>query len=406
MEAAPTARTIRSTPSSARYDVSLDIGGETERAVVTRDALDRLATFEPGDARVLTAYLDVSPERRARRTWAIVLKDLAHDVREGLGEHDRSQLDAEIARARDWLDSEPPGGRGVAIFSCASRGLWEANFLPEVERDELTFGPVPHLAPLIDIVDDYERYAVAHVDKERARLFTVFMAQIEETRSFEDEVPGKHDQGGPAQMKYQRDHEKHVLWHLKRVVQELSERLERRSFDRLVIAGPEEATRELRTLLPDALASRLVDVIPLEGDAGKTQILEATLEIERRVERQDEDALVTELLEAVGAHGHGSCGVADTVQALQLGAVHTLVLSDGLRVSGSECPNCGWMQEGTVDTCPICGTKMRTDVDIADIAARRTLETAGEVEVVHEDAARRLTERCGGMGAVLRFRAG
>ena len=386
--------------------MALDIGPGTERAVVTRDALDRLATFEPGDARVLTAYLDVSPERRARRTWAIVLKDLAHDVREGLGKHDRQQLDAEIARARDWLDSETPGGRGVAIFSCTSCDMWEAYFLPEVERDELTFGPVPHLAPLIDIVDEYERYAVAHVDKQRARLFTVFMAQIEETRAFEDEVPGKHDQGGPSQLKYQRDHEKHVLWHLKRVVEELSELLERRSFDRLVVAGPEEATRELRTLLPSDLASRLVDVIPMESDAGLPRILDATLEIERRVERQEEDALVTELLEAVGARGHGSCGVADTLQALQLGAVHTLVLSDDLRVSGSDCPNCGWLQEGSADACPICGTSMRTDVDIADIAARRTLETAGGVEVVHEDAARRLTERCGGMGAVLRFRAG
>ncbi len=386
--------------------MSLEIGRETERAVVSRDALDRLATFEPGDARVLTAYLDVSPQRRAHRAWATVLKDLAHDVREGLGKHERLQLDAEIARARDWLDSEPPGGRGVALFSCASRGMWEAYFLPGVERDDLTFGPVPHLAPLIDIVDDYERYAVALVDKERARLFTVFMAQVEETRTFEDEVPGKHDQGGLSQMKYQRDHEKHVLWHLKRVVEELSELLQRRSFDRLVVAGPEEATRELRTLLPDDLASRLVDVIPMESDAGVARILDATLEIERRVERQDEDALVTELLEAVGARGNGSCGVADTLQALLLGAVHTLVLSDGLRVSGCECPNCGWMQEANTDSCPICGTRMRTDIDIADIAARRTLETAGSVEVVHEDAARRLTERCGGMGAVLRFRAG
>ena len=57
--------------------------------------------------------------------------------------------------------------------------MWEAYRLPEVERDELTFGPVPHLAPLIDIVEEYERYAVALVDKESARLFTVFMAEIE-----------------------------------------------------------------------------------------------------------------------------------------------------------------------------------------------------------------------------------
>ena len=40
--------------------------------------------------------------------------------------------------------------------------------------------------------------------------------------------------------------------------------------------------------------------------------------------------------------------------------------------------------------------------DIVDIAARRTLDGKGEVEIVHDAAARRLTERCGGIGAVLR----
>jgi len=43
---------------------------------------------------------------------------------------------------------------------------------------------------------------------------------------------------------------------------------------------------------------------------------------------------VTELFDAVGARDLGSCGVADTLQALLLGAVHTLVReTDGLQVS-------------------------------------------------------------------------
>jgi peptide chain release factor subunit 1 len=386
--------------------VTTELGHETARGVVTRDVLGRLATFEPGDARVLSVYLDLSPDRRQKRAWAIVLKDLAHDAREGLQGRALADFDQEVERVKDWLGNESAHGRGAAVFSCAPRDMWEAYSVPEVERDELTFGPVPHLAPLIDIVEEYERYAVALVDKERARLFTVFMGEIEAGTTFEDEVPGKHEQGGVSQMKYQRDHEKHVLWHLKRVVEELSGLLQARAFDRLVVAGPEEATSQLRDLLPHELAARLVDVIPMETDASDARVRDATLEIERRVEREDEDALVTELFEAAGARGHGSCGVADTLQALMLGAVHTLVVTDGLSVSGSECPNCGWIQEGAIETCPTCGSTMRTDVDIVDIAARRTLETAGEVEVVHEDAARRLAERCGGIGAALRFRAG
>ena len=164
-----------------------------------------------------------------------------------------------------------------------------------------------------------------------------------------------------------------------------------------------EAPRNVRVMRSELSES---NALTHETDASDARVRDATLEIERRVEREDEDALVTELFEAAGARGHGSCGVADTLQALMLGAVHTLVVTDGLSVSGSECPNCGWIQEGAIETCPTCGSTMRTDVDIVDIAARRTLETAGEVEVVHEDAARRLAEQCGGIGAALRFRAG
>jgi peptide chain release factor subunit 1 len=55
----------------------------------------------------------------------------------------------------------------------------------------------------------------------------------EQGEAFKDFVPGKHDQGGPSQARYQRHHEAHVHWHLKRVVSHLAEMLRRRQLDRL-----------------------------------------------------------------------------------------------------------------------------------------------------------------------------
>ena len=328
------------------------------RAVVSRDAL--------GPAGDVRAGRRAGPERLSRsepgapcgsRAWAIVLKDLAHDVREGLGKvragRTRRGDRARPGLARHGVDV---GGRGAGRLQLrVTLSMWEAYRLPEVERDELTFGPVPHLAPLIDIVEDHERYAVALVDKERARLFTVFMAEIEATESFEDEVPGKHDQGGLSQMKYQRDHEKHVLWHLKRVVEELSGLL------RAAVVRPPGRRRPRGgdgradgACCPHELASRLVDDDPDgDADAGAARIRDATLEIERRVRtrerrrpghrthrggRRPRPRFVRNGRDPGGAH---DCG-----------AVHTLILADGLSVGGSECPNCGWMQEGPIEAVP------------------------------------------------------
>src|SRR5258705_484231 len=77
--------------------------------------------------------------------------------------------------------------------------------------------------------------------------------------------------------------------------------LRAREFDRLILAGPEEPTSELRRLLPRALAQRLVAVIPAEVFASDAEILAKTLEVERQMERELEDGLLEELFEIAGA---------------------------------------------------------------------------------------------------------
>ena len=94
--------------------------------------------------------------------------------------------------------------------------------------------------------------------------------------------------------------------------------------------------------------------------AGEGEMLHITLEIERQIEREAETGLLDQLLDTVRAGGRATCGIAPTLQALDIGLVHTLVVSDGLHPEGSE--------------------------------------------VVHDEAARRLQERCGGLGARLPFR--
>jgi peptide subunit release factor 1 (eRF1) len=241
------------------------------------------------------------------------------------------------------------------------------------------------------------------VDKKKARLFTVFMGEIEERQKLEDFVPGHHDQGGLSQPNYQRHHEAHVYWHLERVAQRLTELYRERPFDRLILAGPEEVTAELRRLLPRALAQRLVATIPGETFASDAEILQRTLEIEQRAERETEKRLLDELLETAGGGGRATVGLDPTLDALWRDQVQILVVADGLRTSGGECPSCYRLVPAGVATCPVCGTAPRPIDDLVERAVERTLDQNGRVEVVHGEAARRLQEAGGGIGALLRF---
>jgi peptide subunit release factor 1 (eRF1) len=371
---------------------------------ISTQRLQQLAELDGHGARILSLYLDLDPHSAARRGHRIALEDLAKGVRRTLDKSDSQALQAEIDRVQAWLDSGTSGGNGVAIFSCAPRNVWEAEYLPVRVDNHLAFEPKPDLAPLLDVIDEYERYAVALVDKSKARLFSVFMGRIEEHREFEDYVPPKHDQGGWSQANFQRHHEAHVFRHLKRVTRQLAFLLRRRGFDRLIIAGPEEATSELRAMLPRILASRLAATIPAEMYADDREILERTLEVERSVERERESRLVSEVLEMAGAGGRATCGVPRTLEALWIGDVQTLVVSEGVEDEGSECGDCGRLERGRLQKCPACGNPMHPVHDVFHRAMGRTLQQSGSVEVVHGEPARLLVQAGGGLGARLRYR--
>ena len=287
--------------------------------MLSEEQIDQLAAFDGRGARVLSVYLDLDPATQVRRAYKIALEDLVKTARARLDAAAREAFETEAARVRTWLDSEKPRGKGLAIFSCAPRNLWRADFLAVRVMNHLAFEPTPDVAPLLRVIDEYERYAVAVVDKEKARLFTVFAGEIEESAHFRDWVIGKHDQGGWSQARYQRHHEAHVYWHLERVAQRLAALQRRRRFDRLILAGPEEAITELRRLLPRALERRVVAVIPASLAATDREILDTTLDIERRAERETEERLLGQLLDLAGPAGRAVLGVRPTLAARNAG---------------------------------------------------------------------------------------
>lgn len=307
----------------------------------------------------------------------------------------RAALADEAERVRAWLAQTEPQGTGLAVFSCAPRGLWQPELLAVRVMDHLAFEPTPDVAPLLELIDEHDRYAVAVVDNAKARLSTVFAGRIEEREELADEVVTRHDQGGWSQSHYQRHQELHVRWHLAHVADRLAALHRRQRFDRLILAGPEEATWTLRHLLPRALAGRVVARVRLETDAGERALLDKGREVEER--------LLAELLDMVGPGGRATIGVAPTLAALWADTVQRLVVAHGLHADGSECPNCARLDRGRVESCPACGHAMRRVHDVFHRAMGRAVEQAASVEVLHGAAARRLGELGGGMGAVLRY---
>lgn len=362
--------------------------------LLTLEQIAALGRFDGKGARVMSVYLDLPPERQRNAGLLTAFKDLVQSLPDHSARDEAQHVAARLGHVE---------GRGLAIFSCAQHAFWHVQPLPVPVTDHIAFERTADIGPLITLLDDYQRYAVVLVDKARARLFTVQLGAIEEHQSLYEDLPPKHDQGGMSQARLQRHHEEHVHWHLKDVVERLEQLARAQPFDRLVLAGPVEPLSEFRSLLPRALADRLVEAASLEFTANADDVLAKTLEIEQRAEREQEERVVEQLAEAV-AHQRGARGLAATLRAIYLGNVLTLVVAANAHSEGAEClnPDCGLLEQQPVDTCPACSGAMAPTRHVVHRAMARALDQGGSVEVVHDRAAERLIEH-DGLGAIFRF---
>jgi peptide chain release factor subunit 1 len=373
--------------------------------MIDRDVVRRLAAWKTDGLPVTSLYLDADGRRYPRRGDIIRRgQDLARRACDEVDRQDRpafSSVCRDVQRITEFLSGEferKGPVRGAAMFSCAGAGLWEAVAVSRPVRDRLVVGPRPHVLPLETVLELAETICTAIVDREKARILISTLGEIEEVSHVLDDVPGRHDQGGWAQARLQRHVEEHVQRHLKHVGDALLRLREAGRFDHLVLAGSEETLAELERDLHDYVRRAVVGRITLPITASTDEVLERALaiegELEERREREAVDRVVGE-----ASSGRSVTGLEPTLLAVEENRAETLVVRDGLEVSGVACPSCGHLAVAG-SRCEVCGSSTREVPDLVQELVEAALRRGCTVETVRDGAA---LEPVGGVGALLRF---
>jgi peptide chain release factor subunit 1 len=377
--------------------------------MISKSDLDQLIEREPvPGSPVLSVYLDVDQSKAVNlnRHFEVALKAMLRSIKTQLDEAQAKHFAADAERVEEFVSSIEPQKKSVVTFSDVSGNLFWAREINAPVRNDARWSNTAYILPLLELLDEYERYGVALVDKERARLFTVFMGEIEEHREAFAPAEVRHIKTTGtdhmlSQMHFQRKAEMHVRWNLKYVAELFDKLVDRYGFDRLVLAGPVEAVSELYHLLPKRLCARVVGRFHLPVNANEREVLAETLKIEEQVERQQETQLVEELI--AGDPGKPvRLGLDPTLLALIEKRIWRLVYADGFRPRGGECGNCSTLYSRTDGACDYCTGTVQPVADLVERIVERVLESDGKVEEVKGEAADRL-RRAGGIGAILRF---
>jgi peptide chain release factor subunit 1 len=150
--------------------------------MISRTEVELLLRQSTLGSPVLSVYLDVDQSNASnlRRKFYTALEDMLRSIEARLKGEPLADFAADSTRVLEHIRLLEPSGKGLVLFADASEGFFWSREVHIPVHNTARWSDAPYVKPLLALIDDYERYGVVLVDKERGRLFTVFMGEISE----------------------------------------------------------------------------------------------------------------------------------------------------------------------------------------------------------------------------------
>jgi peptide chain release factor subunit 1 len=374
--------------------------------------IEKLLNFKGETYKTSSFYLNVDGSKYTPKDYETITKNLIKERRleleaEHLPHTVMKSLEEDFEKIEHFVVEEfkRNNTRGLAIFSCSGKDFWQVYQLPRPVKNVLVIGNDPYIRPLTVLLDEYHRYCLVLVSRDKARIFEVYLGEIlEHFKVFDEEVPGKVRIAGwygLEEKRIERHIEYHVYRHLKQVADRVFDFFKEKRFDYLVIGGRSDILPEFERCLHSFLIKRLVARLDLDVETPINEIKTQILQIEKDVEQKQEVQLVTRLMEEVATGGFGVSGLQDTLKALYVGNIHTLLVEEDFSAPGLECRTCGLLTTVEEKSCPICQGPLEEVPDVVDEAIEEVYRQRGEVEHISNNP---ILRQLGRIGALLRFK--
>ncbi|HII67015.1 MAG TPA: peptide chain release factor 1 [Thermococcaceae archaeon] len=285
--------------------------------------------------------------------------------------------------------------------------------------------------PLEEMLRVKDAYGLITVEKNEATIGILRGKKIELVEELTSNVPGKTRAGGQSARRYERIREQETHEFMKRIGEHATNvflpLLEKNELKGIIVGGPGPTKEEFveGDYLHHELKKKILGVVDISyhGEYGLRELVEKASDILREQEAVKERQLIQEFFKhLVKDTGLITYGEKEVRKALELGAVDTLLLSEGydrVRVK-AHCNSCGWEELKTMSeaefeaytknlkTCPKCNSQNISfeKWDVGEELIKMAEESGSEVEIISLDTeeGQQFYKAFGGIAAILRYK--
>jgi peptide subunit release factor 1 (eRF1) len=366
---------------------------------------------------VLSVYLNIDPSvpANAKGGYKTILDQMLARIEKEIAND--GNLRNHFKEDSQWILKEVetliPAGKTFVAFCDVSEKLTYKEEVPLRFPNIVLYEELPYIRPILEAMDEYERYVICLLDSEKARLFLFSFGQLEEIQDTVSLAPVKYRKTvGTDHMRsqtiFQRRAETWTNWFLKDTSNRIYDLIEDSKAQYIILMGPTEITSELFRLLPKALQEKVVARLRMSVKAKPEEVLEVILPVVEERERATELRIVTDLITTASKMSTTSdkavIGINPTLDVINQGRAYLLVYPSGTQIKGYFCPKCEVLLDHPPEggKCPYCLTSLETVDDLIWLASEKVLASGGKIEEVKsEDASKQLLAH-GIIGAFLR----
>jgi peptide chain release factor subunit 1 len=288
------------------------------------------------------------------------------------------------------------------------------------------------LDPLTAMVHEPDTWGLIVMDRAEVTLGLLRGKRVEPLRNRQSLVPSKHGRGGQSQHRFERmiEHAAHEFF-VK--IGEMSTELflPRKDVLKGILLGGPGATKEYfykENYLQYELQQKVVQPLFDTGytdEYGLKELVEKATQTLHGLEITDEKRIIQRLLAEIrkAETGLAAYGPNDVAHALEIGAVDTLLISEGLRQQHVtfRCSSCGTefartLPDAEVDVvldqpCPKCGQRSLTEAskeDFVESLFRRAEASGASARLISTESeeGEMLAKAFGGIAALVRYPLG
>lgn len=303
--------------------------------------INRLLSQSDAD-KTLSLYLTVDAARLENQSatpgWRIWLKNALRALQV---EHPEDEtFNALRKRAETYLEQYRGQCKALALF--LTPGGEQVFELPvPLQEGSVAYGRAS-IAPLLWLLDEYERTLILIVDQDRARFISGYMGGASREGFHNNDfvaydfpektqMPTGHTQGGRVAGGSNRDaFASTEADHRRRFFQEVAEMARRLKeetrTDRLIMGGSEESVHAVKREMHETVAKSVVAVVPIPQWVDDAEVVRLATPALLEVERAKEVELVDEVVNLAKSGGRGALGHMAVADCLTRQQVELVVL--------------------------------------------------------------------------------